>query len=92
MNASHASLRDDYAVSCGELDFLAETAQGLDGVYGARMTGGGYGGCTVNLMEQDAVEAFVKSMRTAYQSRFGIIPAIYPVTICDGAGVMRNDF
>ena len=92
MNASHASLRDDYAVSCGELDFLAETAQGLDGVYGARMTGGGFGGCTVNLMEQDAVEAFVKSMRTAYQSRFGIIPAIYPVTICDGAGVMRNDF
>ena len=62
MNASHASLRDDYAVSCGELDFLAETAQGLDGVYGARMTGGGFGGCTVNLMEQDAVEAFVKSM------------------------------
>ena len=91
MNASHASLRDDYAVSCEELDFLAETAQKLDGVYGARMTGGGFGGCTVNLMEQSAVENFVKSIQTAYQSRFGVIPAIYPVTICDGAGVKHDD-
>ena len=91
MNASHASLRDDYAVSCEELDFLAETAQKLDGVYGARMTGGGFGGCTVNLIEQSAVENFVKSIQTAYQSRFGVIPAIYPVTICDGAGVKHDD-
>ena len=74
-----------------ELDFLAETAQKLDGVYGARMTGGGFGGCTVNLMEQSAVENFVKSIQTAYQSRFGVIPAIYPVTICDGAGVKHDD-
>ena len=63
----------------------------LDGVYGARMTGGGFGGCTVNLMEQSAVENFVKSIQTAYQSRFGVIPAIYPVTICDGAGVKHDD-
>lgn len=89
MNASHTSLRDDYAVSCEELDFLAETAQGLDGVYGARMTGGGFGGCTVNLMKRDAVDVFVKSMQTSYQSRFGIVPAIYPVTVCDGAGVEK---
>ena len=89
MNASHTSLRDDYAVSCEELDFLAETAQGLDGVYGARMTGGGFGGCTVNLMKRDAVDVFVKSMQTSYQSRFGIVPAIYPVTVCGGAGVEK---
>lgn len=85
MNASHASLRDDYAVSCAELDFLAETAQKIGGVYGSRMTGGGFGGCTVSLMEQTAVEHFVSTVKAAYLDRFGIDPAIYPITAADGA-------
>ena len=91
MNASHASLRDDYEVSCEELDFLAETAQGMKGVFGARMTGGGFGGCTVNLMEQDAVESFIQTIQTTYRDRFGFTPAVYPVRVSDGAGVRNND-
>lgn len=90
MNASHASLRDDYEVSCAELDFLADTAQRLDGVYGARMTGGGFGGCTVTLLEQAAVEAFCSTVRAAYRDRFGVTPAIYPITAADGARIVRS--
>ena len=72
---SHVSLRDDYEVSCGELDFLAETAQEHDGVYGARMTGGGFGGCTVNLMEKALLRAlFLKSYRPHIKNRFGSYP------------------
>ena len=85
MNASHASLRDDYEVSCAELDFLAETAQKIDGVYGARMTGGGFGGCTINLMEPSAVDSFISAVQTAYRARFGITPDAYPITAADGA-------
>ena len=85
MNASHASLRDDYEVSCAELDFLAETAQRIEGVYGSRMTGGGFGGCTVSLMERAAVEGFVSAIQTAYCERFGVTPEVYPITAADGA-------
>ncbi len=85
MNASHVSLRDDYEVSCAELDFLAETAQQIGGVYGSRMTGGGFGGCTVSLMEYSAVERFASAVKAAYLDRFGIDPAIYPITAADGA-------
>ena len=56
MNASHASMRDDFEITCPEIDFLADLAQGAEGVYGSRMTGGGFGGCTVSLVEADAVE------------------------------------
>ena len=85
MNASHASLRDDYEVSCAELDFLADNAQKLEGVYGSRMTGGGFGGCTVTLLEQAAVERFVPAVKAAYLERFGIDAEIYPITAADGA-------
>lgn len=85
MNASHVSLRDDYEVSCAELDFLAETAWRIPGVYGSRMTGGGFGGCTVSLMEQATVERFVPTVKTAYRERFCIDPEIYPITAADGA-------
>ena len=77
MNLSHASLRDDYEVSCPELDFLAETAQNAEGVFGARMTGGGFGGCTVNLVEPDRVESFVGMIRSAYLKRFGVEAKAY---------------
>lgn len=76
--ASHRSLQHDYEVSCDELDFLVDSALGVEGVYGARMTGGGFGGCTVNLMRHDAVVHFAREMPALYHERFGITPLIYP--------------
>ena len=85
MKRSHLSLRDDYEVSCEELDFLAKTAWDIEGVYGARMTGGGFGGCTVNLVDRDRTEAFIQVIRTAYRDRFGVTPEVYQVQAGDGA-------
>jgi galactokinase len=82
MYASHASLRDDYEVSCKELDLLVELAAGSSGVYGARMTGGGFGGCTVNLVRTDCAEAFRTHIARTYQEATGIAPDIY---ICEPA-------
>lgn len=86
LTASHASLRDDYQVSCEELDFLVETALSLPGVLGARMTGGGFGGCTVNLLRAGAAEGFRAAITEAYQARFGLRPDIYPCVPSAGAG------
>jgi galactokinase len=83
--ASHRSLQHDYEVSCEELDFLVDTALGVPGVFGARMTGGGFGGCTVNLVAPEAVAAFEAGVREAYQARFGIVPQIYRCTPSAGA-------
>jgi len=82
MYESHASLRDDYEVSCKELDLLVELAAGSSGVYGARMTGGGFGGCTVNLVRTDSAEAFRSHIARTYQEATGITPDIY---ICEPA-------
>lgn len=87
MDDSHASLRDDYQVSCEELDFLAEKARMLPGVYGARMTGGGFGGCTVNLMEKSAVNDFISAIGELYRERFGINAEIFSVSASNGVGV-----
>ena len=76
--SSHRSLQHDYEVSCDELDFLVDAALGLDGVYGARMTGGGFGGCTVNLMRPAVVPHFASEIGRLYHERFGITPKIYP--------------
>jgi galactokinase len=75
--ASHRSLRFDYEVSCEELDFLVESAQAIDGVYGARMTGGGFGGCTVNLVDPAAEETFQIEIVKRYRERFSITPQVY---------------
>jgi galactokinase len=83
--ASHASLRDDYEVSCEELDFLVETAAAVPGVFGARMTGGGFGGCTVNVMQPEVLQQFTDTVRGAYRRRFGFDPAFYPVVPSNGA-------
>jgi galactokinase len=83
--ASHRSLQKDYEVSCEELDFLVDTAVGLAGVYGARMTGGGFGGCTVNMVRPDSVLRFQAVISEAYQSRFGLTPDIYPCRPSAGA-------
>lgn len=66
MYASHESLRADYEVSCGELDHLVALAREVDGVYGARMTGGGFGGCTVTLVRKDSVDALIKNIKQGY--------------------------
>jgi galactokinase len=76
--ASHRSLQHDYEVSCDELDFLVDAALGIEGVYGARMTGGGFGGCTVNLMRPEAAGHFKREIAGLYHERFGIQPGIYP--------------
>jgi galactokinase len=87
--ASHRSLQHDYEVSCEELDFLVDTALTVPGVFGARMTGGGFGGCTVNLLKPAAVPAFEDSIRDAYQARFGITPRIYRCKPSAGAGEVK---
>lgn len=76
MNASHASLRDDYEVSCPELDFLVKQAQQSEGVLGSRMTGAGFGGCTVTLIAENHIERFIEELSKAYEERFGITPEI----------------
>ncbi len=86
LTESHVSLRDDYEVSCEELDFLVETALSLPGVLGARMTGGGFGGCTVNLLRAEAAEGFRAAISRAYRARFGLTPEVYPCVPSAGAG------
>jgi galactokinase len=86
MYRSHASLRDDYQVSCKELDLLVDLASSNPGVYGARMTGGGFGGCTVNLVESDCAAAFKTHVAQAYAQATGITPEIYICEPAHGAG------
>jgi galactokinase len=85
MFASHASLRDDYEVSCDELDVLVEVAASAPGVYGARMTGGGFGGCTVNLVAKGAAEELEERLARGFVDRFGRAPRIYRSAPCAGA-------
>lgn len=84
MGESHRSLRDDYQVSCKELDLMVEIASAQPGVIGARMTGGGFGGCTINLVESAAVEAFKKNMAAKYHAQTGLKPEIYVSPAADG--------
>ncbi len=86
MNASHVSLRDDYQVSCDEIDVLVEEAWKIDGVIGSRITGGGFGGCTVSIVRDDAVEIFKEKVGAAYQERTGKTADFYVVEIGDGPG------
>ena len=84
MNASHVSLRDDYEVSCDEIDVLVEEAWKVDGVIGSRITGGGFGGCTVSIVKDEAVEAFKEKVGAAYMERVGKKADFYVVEIGDG--------
>ena len=83
---SHRSLRDDYEVSCEELDFLVDAASKIGGVYGSRMTGGGFGGCTVTMLRPDAVGRFSEEISRAYHERFGITPTVIECKPSAGAG------
>jgi len=84
MNASHVSLRDDYAVSCDEIDVLVEEAWKIPGVVGSRITGGGFGGCTVSIVKNDAVEEFKEKLGSAYKERVGKEASFYLVDIGNG--------
>jgi galactokinase len=84
MHQSHASLRDDYEVSCPELDLMVELARQLRGVYGARMTGGGFGGCTVNLVRNECVEEFRAAIAEGYKGAANTAPEIYVCSTADG--------
>jgi galactokinase len=89
MTASHRSLQNDYEVSCEELDFLVDNALRLPGVYGARMTGGGFGGCMIALLETAAEKKYRESL-SAYQSKYGIEPLVIEATPSEGARIIRS--
>jgi galactokinase len=89
MNASHVSLRDDYEVSCAELDVMVEAAWEAPGVIGARMTGGGFGGCAVALVEAGRANVFSEQVAAAYERATGLTPSLYICTAEDGAGVVH---
>lgn len=88
--ASHRSLQLDYEVSCDELDFLVTTALRIPGVLGARMTGGGFGGCTVNLVWPEVMPQFQAAVTHAYKTAFGITPEFYPCRPAAGAGEIAD--
>jgi galactokinase len=86
---SHASLRDDYEVSCRELDLMVDAAMAVEGTLGARMTGGGFGGCTVNLVRNDCLDLFRDSVHREYARATNTAPAIHVVEAADGAKELR---
>ena len=89
MVQSHNSLRDDYEVSCPELDFLVEEAIKIKGVYGARMTGGGFGGCIVALAQPRSVESLCEQLHKTYTEKFGRQPATLVTAATGGASVIE---
>ena len=84
MNASHVSLRDDYEVTGVELDTLVEEAWKIEGVIGSRMTGAGFGGCTVSLVKNEAIDSFIEKVGEAYLAKIGYRADFYVVEIGDG--------
>lgn len=89
LNQSHRSLRDDYEVSCRELDLMVDIAGQVEGVLGSRMTGAGFGGCTVNLVRTEALEEFKKKVEEKYFSQTGIHPRMWVCRIEEGAGEIK---
>ena len=84
MNASHVSLRDDYETSCPEVDVLVDEAWKIPGVIGSRITGGGFGGCTVSIVKDEAIDQFKANLTKAYEEKVGKTPEFYVVSIGDG--------
>jgi len=89
MNECHISLRDLYEVSCPELNVMVSVAQSLDGCYGARLTGAGFGGCTVNLVAREQVETFSAALAKGYQAEVGYPPEIYITRASNGAELLH---
>ncbi|MDO4276803.1 MAG: galactokinase [Eubacteriales bacterium] len=90
MNASHVSLRDDYEVSCSEIDILVELAWETEGVIGSRITGGGFGGCTVSIVKNDGVDNFISTIGKQYKDKVGHEAEFYVVEIDDGARILTK--
>lgn len=88
MNASHVSLRDDYEVSCEEIDLLVSWAWDIEGVIGSRITGGGFGGCTVSIVKDDAVDRFIDELGKKYEKTVGRKAEFYVVDVGAGASVL----
>jgi len=86
MHESHVSMRDDFEISCPEVDAMVEVNAAVDGVYGARMTGGGFGGCTISLVEASAVEAFTEKVARGYRAATGLEPRIFTSPPAAGVG------
>lgn len=84
MNASHVSLRDDYDVSCPEIDVLVDAAWKVNGVIGSRITGGGFGGCTVSIVKDEAIDSFKETLIKEYKDKFNLEPEFYVVEIGNG--------
>lgn len=89
MNKSHNSLRDDYEVTCFELDVMVDEARKIAGVLGSRMTGAGFGGCTVSIVKEDAVDEFIKKVGNEYEAKTGIKPSFYVTEPGDGGREIR---
>ena len=88
ISETHSSLRDDFEVSCPELNVMVAIAHSLEGCLGARLTGAGFGGCTVNLVETDKAECFIQQLVSAYNEKTGLVPAVYLSNASDGAGIL----
>lgn len=84
MYETHRGLSDDYEVSCEELDFLNDIAREC-GVTGSRIMGGGFGGCTINLVKENLLDNFIATAKTRFKEKYGHEPKVYPVVISDGA-------
>jgi galactokinase len=83
--ASHLGLKEDYQVSCRELDFLVECTKSIDAVWGGRLMGGGFGGCTINLVQESAIEEVIQLVTSSYFKKFGLNPKYYIASTGDGA-------
>ena len=88
MTEAHASFRDDFGASCMECDLLVRMALELEGCLGSRLTGGGFGGCTVSLVKAEAAEGFAAAMKAGYQKATGVVSQVFVCEIADGAGVL----
>ena len=92
MYETHEGLSKDYLVSCEELDFLVDEARKHDAVLGARMMGGGFGGCTINLVRDEALDPLISDIERVYYGKFHTQPAFYRVKIMDGVSGIELDF
>ena len=90
MYETHHGLSVDYEVSCEELDFLNEVAREC-GVTGSRIMGGGFGGCTINLVKKDLYEKFIEAAKARFNEKYGHEPKVYPVVISDGAHTVEKN-
>lgn len=90
MNQSHASMRDDYEISCDEVDVLVDIAQKQRGVFGSRMTGGGFGGCTVSLVEAGAADAFIANLKAAYEKATGLKSTVFACSPQRGVSLLEG--